>query len=70
MGVNYTIDCHHCGSHTELRTSTNRRTLLVDREHLADHIDTECAIRCPVCRSRLNGSAQEFHAQVTMRLEA
>jgi hypothetical protein len=30
------------------------------------HIDTECAIRCPVCRAKLNSSADAFRRQVTI----
>jgi hypothetical protein len=30
------------------------------------HIDTECAIRCPVCRSKLNTSEADFRAQVKL----
>jgi hypothetical protein len=36
----------------------------------AVHIDTECAIRCPVCRARLNTSQTEFLSQVSISLEA
>ena len=28
------------------------------------HLDTECAIRCPVCRAKLNTSMADFRAQV------
>ncbi|MBQ3173479.1 MAG: hypothetical protein IJB56_04145 [Alistipes sp.] len=70
MGLNYTIDCCHCGSHTVYRAATNRRTMRVDVSHLADNIDTECAIRCPVCRSRLNTSRNDFLRQVKIEVEA
>ncbi|MBQ8493658.1 MAG: hypothetical protein IJ464_05200 [Alistipes sp.] len=70
MGLNYTIDCLHCGTHTEFRSSTNRRTMMVDVRHLTDNIDTECAIRCPVCRSRLNTSSDDFLRQVKIEVEA
>ena len=70
MGLNYTINCRHCGTHTELHTTTNRRTVYIAGEHLTDHIDTEYAIRCPICRSKLNSSEADFRSQVTIRLEA
>ncbi|MBP3547930.1 MAG: hypothetical protein J6J64_04575 [Alistipes sp.] len=70
MGLNYTIDCRHCGSHTEYRASTNRRTLRVDAERLSSHIDTECAMRCPVCRTKLNTSEADFRAQVKISFDA
>ena len=70
MGLNYTIDCRHCGSHTEYRASTTRRTLRVDVNHLADHIDTECAMRCPICRTKLNTSVADFRAQVKITVDA
>ncbi|MBR2866817.1 MAG: hypothetical protein IKC12_03755 [Alistipes sp.] len=70
MGLYYTIDCCHCGSHTEFRASTNRRTRYIDVHHLADNIDTECAIRCPVCRSKLNTSRHDFLQQVKIEIDA
>ena len=70
MGLNYTIDCRHCGSHTEYHASTNRRTLRVDTAHLSDNVDTECAIRCPVCRSRLNTTRHDFLTQVKISIDA
>ena len=70
MGLNYTINCRPCCHHTELHTTTNRRTMHIAGERLADHVDTECAIRCPICRSRLNNTEADFRAQVTIRLEA
>ena len=67
MGLNYAIDCRACGAHSEYHTTIvvrSKNTYL----HLADHVDTECAIRCPVCRARLNNSVAEFHQQVTISL--
>lgn len=63
MGLNYIINCSHCGSHTEYRTKVGSAALAKD-ENLYSHIDTQCAMRCPVCRSRLNGSQSEFRSQV------
>ena len=69
MGLNYTIDCRACGAHTEYRTTICRSSSLA-AAHLVDHIDTECAIRCPVCRARLNNSRADFLAQVCIELKA
>ena len=35
-------------------------------DELVRHIDTECALRCPVCRARLNTSEAQFREQVTI----
>lgn len=70
MKLHYNIACRHCGAHTEYITTTNRRTQFIDNIELSMHIDTECAIRCPVCRSRLNSSEAEFRAQVSVVREA
>lgn len=67
MGVNYSIDCRHCGEHTDYYVATNIYRRLTSAE-LNRNIDTECAIRCPNCRSRLNSSEAEFLSQVTMSL--
>jgi hypothetical protein len=66
MGLNYAIDCLACGAHSEYRTTTNYRVGMELR--LAEHIDTECAIRCPVCRAKLNNSEAEFRQQVKISL--
>lgn len=63
MGVNYSIDCRHCGEHTDYMVATNIY-MRPTRVELHQHIDTECAIRCPKCRSRLNSSYEEFRSQV------
>ena len=68
MGLNYIINCTHCGSHTEYRTSLPRSASHVDRARLYSNIDTECAIRCPKCRSRLNNSVGEFFSQVEIQM--
>ena len=70
MGLNYTIDCRACGSHTEFSTTMRCQADATSALHIADHIDTECAIRCPVCRARLNTSQTEFLSQVSISLEA
>lgn len=66
MSINYTIECRHCGTHTSFEYYTTRR--ISDERNLNEqiHIDTECAIRCPHCRSRLNSSEADFRKQVTI----
>jgi hypothetical protein len=66
MGLNYAIDCRACGAHTEYRTTINASEVVYTR--LVEHVDTECAIRCPVCRARLNKSEVEFRRQVSITL--
>ncbi len=66
MSLNYTIDCRHCGNHTNFEFYTNSRTMRHDNLDELQHIDTECAIRCPVCRSKLNTSEADFRAQVKL----
>ena len=68
MGLNYIINCIHCGSHTEYKTSLPRTATKVDQASIYSNIDTECAIRCPKCRSRLNNSASEFFSQVEIQM--
>lgn len=70
MGVRYDIDCKHCGSHSEYTTWLDRSAAIQSLDSLLSHIDTECAIRCPVCRAKLNTTIDAFRSQVTMmRLE-
>lgn len=64
MGLNYIINCMHCGSHTEYRTKVGGALSMVDEANLYSHVDTQCAMRCPVCRSRLNSSQSDFRNQV------
>ena len=66
MGLNYAIDCRACGAHTEYRTTINASEVAYTR--LVEHVDTECAIRCPVCRARLNKSEAEFLDQVSITI--
>lgn len=66
MAINYLINCKHCGSHSEYRTWLTSRAAQYSEEELFMHIDTECAIRCPVCRARLNTSEAQFREQVTI----
>ena len=70
MRLSYIIDCHHCGGHYEYSTTTNVRRLALDDMRLDDHIDTECAMRCPACRSRLNSSVADYRAQVKVVRQA
>lgn len=64
MSINYTIDCRHCGGHSSYEHYTNSRTMRHTNIDTLMHIDTECAIRCPICRSKLNTSEADFRAQV------
>lgn len=70
MSINYTIDCRHCGNHTSYVFYTNPRTMRHDKLEELQHIDTECAIRCPICRSKLNTSEADFRAQVKLERTA
>lgn len=70
MSVNYTIACRHCGAQSNYTTYTNARTMLHADPEAVMHIDTECAIRCPVCRSKLNTTEADFRAQVHMERRA
>ena len=67
MGLNSSIDCRRCGEHTDYRIATNIATAATAAE-LMRNIDTECAIRCPKCHSRLNSSYKEFREQVHIEL--
>lgn len=64
MSIYYTIDCRHCGSHTTYEGYANLRSISRTELSKLQHIDTEEAIRCPKCRSRLNTTEAEFRAQV------
>lgn len=66
MSVTYNIDCHHCGRHTEHTTWIDRNAANRPIEELTMNVDTECAIRCPVCRAKLNSSVEAFRRQVTI----
>lgn len=68
MGLNYIINCTHCGSHTVYKTTLPRTGAKIDSSRIYSNVDTECAIRCPKCRSRLNNSASEFFSQVEIEL--
>ncbi|MBQ2429288.1 MAG: hypothetical protein II274_00365 [Alistipes sp.] len=65
MKLNYQIDCKHCGTHTEYSIEMRRGGVAADAECMV-HIDTECAMRCPACRCRLNGTEDDFLSQVKM----
>ena len=68
MGLNYNIHCNECGSHTDYHTTIVGLTS--SEQLLNQHIDTQCAIRCPVCRVKLNTSESDFRQQVTITIEA
>ena len=70
MKLNYTIDCRHCGTHTEYSTTVYSRTLSAQEVERKVYIDTECAMRCPVCRYRLNTTEADFCSQVHITREA
>ena len=70
MKLNYTIDCRHCGAHTEYSATIYYRTLSAEDVERKMHIDTECAMRCPVCRYRLNTTEADFRSQVHVSREA
>lgn len=64
MGLNYIINCNHCGSRTEYYTKLACKVDAMSDANLYSHIDMQCAIRCPICRSRLNSSESAFRSQV------
>lgn len=64
VDVSYIIDCNHCGSHSEYDTYALLPAGWSCDDLLACRVDTEYAIRCPACRSRLNTSEHDFRAQV------
>lgn len=65
VNISYIIDCRHCGRHTEYATyAMLPRSAADGDEALMPRVDTECAIRCPSCRSRLNTTESDFRAQV------
>lgn len=66
MSINFAIECRHCGAHTIVESYVSCRTMRNIDENRTIHIDTQCAIRCPNCRSRLNTSEEEFLSQVTV----
>ncbi|MBO7189706.1 MAG: hypothetical protein J6U93_00335 [Alistipes sp.] len=68
MRLNYIINCSHCGSLTEYKTSLPRTASNVNKASIYSNIDTECAIRCPKCRARLNNTASEFFSQVEIQM--
>lgn len=80
MSLIYIINCRHCGAHYEYgfvkHTSLYCGVSVnggfggdVAREKSLpsfEHIDTECSIRCTVCRARLNATEEDFRSQVTI----
>ena len=70
MKLTYDIECRHCGAHTRHSTTVYYPTLSIEQIEARMHNDTECAIRCPVCRYRLNSSEEEFRSQVHITREA
>lgn len=64
VDVRYLIDCHHCGKHSEYATYALLPASVSGDELLMLPVDTECAIRCPACRSRLNTSESDYRKQV------
>ena len=70
MKLNYTIDCRHCGTHTEYSITSYYLTMSDAESAGKMHIDTECAMRCPACRYRLNTTEADFRSQVHITREA
>ena len=63
MGTAYKIRCKHCGAQIDRFTDVNYgvSSQCVGRN---EYVETEIAIRCPVCHKRLNRTMEEFHEQV------
>lgn len=70
MKLTYDIECRHCGAHTHYTTTVYYPTLTPEQVDQRMHIDTECAIRCPACRYRLNTTEADFRSQVHISREA
>ena len=70
MKLNYVINCRHCGAHTEYSTTRHYHHMSAEDVESRMHIDTECAMRCPVCRYRLNTTEADFRSQVHITREA
>ena len=70
MSINFTIECRHCGTHTIVESYANCNTVRSVNAKREIHIDTECAIRCPNCRSRLNTTEADFRSQVKFVCES
>jgi len=70
MSINFTIECRHCGAHTTIESYASCHTVRNMLNMPNVHVDTECAIRCPNCRSRLNRTEDEFRSQVTWSCES
>lgn len=67
METTYRIRCRHCG--TLLPQNADSNLGAIARCANSDcHIDTEFAMRCPVCMKRLNRTEQEFKEQIEMVL--
>ncbi|GFI53569.1 hypothetical protein IMSAGC022_00156 [Alistipes sp.] len=66
MGIIYSIECRHCGTITRHYHAADMASVRSCAGTNRSHVETECAIRCPACGHRLNGSQEEFAAQVNM----
>ena len=63
MGTAYRIHCAHCGTQFE-QTSPCSFGLPAPSAGCGDYVETQTAIRCPVCLKRLNASQEVFRRQV------
>ena len=69
MGIIYSIKCSRCGSLTKHYNAADAGTVLACENGKRPHVETDYAIRCPVCMHRLNTSEEDFFAQVEMRAQ-
>ena len=66
MGTAYKIRCKHCGaqfSHSA-NTSYGLFSICIGSIDRLGEIETQSAMRCPVCLKRLNTTPEEFNEQV------
>lgn len=63
MGTTYTIQCKKCGAHIHHFAQVNFG-ITNAATGCSDFVETEIAIRCPICHNRLNSTLEEFREQV------
>ncbi len=64
MGTAYTIRCRHCGAQFDHYMQPGYGVLPPCIGCGDDFVETQTAIRCPVCRRRLNTTQEEFNEQI------
>ena len=64
MGTTYKIRCKHCGSKIDRFVKADFGVLPMGMGCGCGYVETETAIRCPACHSKLNTTKEEFQAQV------